>query len=279
MARTWREKFWELWASRSGVVLVVLILLCVAMLYISVKLTTTQPVWAQWLDKLATIGLGVIVVQIVVRYLVFKEAVDRMVEHFELRDAVRDAGFIRMEWFDGIDWERLFTSSKTVEMYFTSNTTWIDTHIDRITQFLVKPGNVLTVVLRDPDVGPLDALARRFDETEADRRGRIVRSANTLNRARPSGSDSDGQRLKLLRHSRDAVYSYYRFDDTAMLVPYKLRPGRGPGQVPVFFYHTSGTVYLPSVCPISWARTLGRYTVPSLSSLFSKTHGPRRPSR
>ncbi len=160
-----------------------------------------------------------------------------------LRDRTRDAGFREMRWFDDINWESLFASCNTVDAFFTSNTHWTASQIDRIKRFLSKTENCLTVVIRNPDLESLAGLAARFLEDTRRRFEKILETAKTLLTAYDQIPLEKRGTLRLLTHSRDATHTYYRFGNTVLFVPYRLRPDWAPGEVPVLFFNTAGSFF------------------------------------
>jgi hypothetical protein len=158
-------------------------------------------------------------------------------------DQVQDSGFQEMRWFDNIDWEYLFSSCNRVELFFTSNTTWTKANITRIRDFLSKRDNHMTIVIREPDLASLTALAARFGEDPRKRYDGIIETAKMFLDAFEELPTGPRGELKLLLHPRDATHSYYRFGDVVLFVPYKLRPGRAPGEIPVLYFTSSGMFY------------------------------------
>jgi len=148
-----------------------------------------------------------------------------------------------IQWFDNIDWQKLFTNCNRIEALFTSNTHWTRVHIDRIKRFLSEKDNFLTIVIRSPAPDSLAGLATRFSEDAKRRFEKILETAEILLAAYEQIPQETRGEFKLFHHARDATHSYYRFGDTVLFVPYKLRPGWAPGEVPVLFFSTADAFY------------------------------------
>lgn len=151
------------------------------------------------------------------------------------------AGLLRIgsTYLGELEWKQLFAEVSELDIVVAYGQTWRNMHARELAQVAARPNSRIRVFLADPDDELTVAiLADRFDATPDELRSRITatRSAyETLSR-------SNHAQIEVYYRPGDRVFSFYRFDDIAVVGLYSHSRARGAA-VPVFVCARPGELY------------------------------------
>jgi len=153
---------------------------------------------------------------------------------------LEDAGIkiVAMDFRDTrIDWKAMFSSSTRLDLWIAYGSTWRHSHLSEIEQFLKDKGNLLQIALPDPnDERVIRTLADRFSEEPAKLEAKIKETIKEFqNLAAGEG------KVRIFLASSVPLFTFYRFNNTAVLAFYNHRKGRM--SVPTFVCTKEGTLY------------------------------------
>lgn len=143
--------------------------------------------------------------------------------------------------FYDLDWEGYFKYAKEVDIFISYGGSWRGAKESFIKMFAARSGVKIRLVLPDPENQPLvRELARRFNKTESEMKGRIDRAIyefNDLLKDKPC-------EYELYLTTCAPLYGYYRFDRKMVITIFTQGVNRtsvpailtdGDGSLPNFF--------------------------------------------
>jgi hypothetical protein len=154
---------------------------------------------------------------------------------------VQTAGLLRMgaTYLSELEWKQLFAEVGELDIVVAYGQTWRNMHARELTQLAARPDSRIRVFLADPDDEfTVTLLADRFDTAPDDLRARIVATRADYEALRQPG----GARIEVHYRPGDRVFSFYRFDDIAVVGLYSHSRARGAA-VPVFVCSRPGELY------------------------------------
>lgn len=160
-----------------------------------------------------------------------------------LVDDIETTGLARVseKWQGEVDWPSLFNASSTFACFFMYARTWRNSYRDNLLRFARRPGASACIVLPDPDIPSLVThLATRIGVEPADMEARI---RETTREIQDFFSARQGMKASLaIWYAPIApVFSYYKFDNTAVFTLYKHSIEKI--EVPTFVVRKGGTLY------------------------------------
>jgi hypothetical protein len=148
---------------------------------------------------------------------------------------------ISKDFQTGIDWESHFHSVRELDIFFAYGRTWRNAHISKLREVASRKDTEIRVLLPDPeDEKTTHELARRFNYSDDKVRDLIREAEEYFENLRPSKSSS-GAKIEIWFLPATPVFSFYRFDDIAVLALLSHR--RQLVEVPSFVCEKGGTLY------------------------------------
>ena len=154
---------------------------------------------------------------------------------------VEAAGLLRIgaTYLSDLEWKQLFAEVTELDIVVAYGQTWRNLHARELAQLATRPDSRIRVFLADPhDAFTVALLADRFDTTPDELRTRITVTRSDYEALRrPAGAQID-----VYYRPGDRVFSFYRFDDIAIVGLYSHSRIRGAA-VPVFVCARPGELY------------------------------------
>lgn len=153
---------------------------------------------------------------------------------------VRAAGLTRIgaTYMTSLEWSRLFAGVHELDIYVAYGQTWTRMNGRDLARLSARPSACIRVILADPDDDlTVTVLARRFNLTTDELRHRIHGTHADYTALR-----GDGATVEIYYWSGDRTFSFYRFDDTAVIGLYSHSRTRA-ASVPVFVCQQPGDLY------------------------------------
>lgn len=154
---------------------------------------------------------------------------------------VKTAGLLRIgaTYLGELEWKQLFAEATELDIVVAYGQTWRNLHARELAQLAARPGCRVRVVLADPhDELTVAVLAERFDITHDELRARITTTRSAYQALRRP----DGAQIEVYYRAGDRVFSFYRFDDIAVVGLYSHSHARGAA-VPVFVCARPGELF------------------------------------
>jgi hypothetical protein len=154
---------------------------------------------------------------------------------------VQTAGLLRIgaTYLSELEWKQLFADVTELDIVVAYGQTWRNMHHRELALLAARPGSRIRVFLADPDDDfTIALLADRFDTAPDDLRDRITATRADYEALRQQG----GARIEVYYRPGDRLFSFYRFDDIAVVGLYSHSRARGAA-VPVFVCSRPGELY------------------------------------
>lgn len=188
-------------------------------------------------ERMAELSLTVVVLQLLVRFWLVGQAEAAFFERLKVRDSLVKSGFQDFFWFDKVPWEELFQNAADVEIFAITARSLTGERIGVVRGFMRRPNTKLTIIVHDPE--DADAMAqfdKRFGERPGTRREKIIQNVRELQEM-ASAEGLKEERFKICFTRGSPSYTYYRFDDSVLYVPYLIKPNtRVPDHIPAFLF-------------------------------------------
>jgi hypothetical protein len=151
------------------------------------------------------------------------------------------AGLLRIgaTYLGDLEWKQLFAEVTELDIVVAYGQTWRNMHARELAQVAARPDSRIRVFLADPnDELTLAILADRFDSTPHEMRSRLTATHSAYETLR----QPNGAQINVYYRPGDRVFSFYRFDDIAVVGLYSHSRARGAA-VPVFVCARPGELY------------------------------------
>ncbi|MGH3827260.1 MAG: hypothetical protein ACRDQX_08815 [Pseudonocardiaceae bacterium] len=151
------------------------------------------------------------------------------------------AGLLRIgaTYLSELEWRQLFAEASEIDIVVAYGQTWRNMHARELAQVAARPDRRVRVVLADPhDEFTVAVLADRFNIIHDELRARITATRSAYEALRRS----DGAQIEVFYRPGDRVFSFYRFDDIAVVGLYSHSRARGAA-VPVFVCARPGELF------------------------------------
>jgi hypothetical protein len=154
---------------------------------------------------------------------------------------VETAGLLRIgaTYLSELEWKQLFAEVTELDIVVAYGQTWRNVHARELAQAAARPDSRIRVFLADPhDEFTVALLADRFDTKPDELRTRITATRSDYEALRrPAGAQ-----IEVYYRPGDRLFSFYRFDDIAVVGLYSHSRARGAA-VPVFVCARPGDLY------------------------------------
>lgn len=132
------------------------------------------------------------------------------------------------------DWTRLFSAVKELDILVSYARTWRNAHLQELRTLVGTPGVRVRLILPDPDDdAAVGTLAERYATTVEEVRNRISEAAREF--------VGLGAAVRVWYMKGAPMYSWYRFDDLAVMSFYNHQVDRSP--VPAFIVEQGGVLF------------------------------------
>jgi predicted phosphodiesterase len=150
---------------------------------------------------------------------------------------VQEIGLHDFFWFDEVPWSRYFKGANQVEIFALRAAFLFDSQIETVRQFLRREGTTLTLIVHDPaDEKAMEWFDQQFGEVRGTRKRKIEEVLNEVKKLRKEAETRGKIDVRFIRGPHKLKYTYYRFDDTILFVPYRVLVTRGPNAIPTFVF-------------------------------------------
>jgi hypothetical protein len=167
--------------------------------------------------------------------------VDEMFERFGTSGDVKTAGLVRIgsNYTADPDWDSYFAGVSRLDIMVAYAHTWRNQHLLKLREVASRPDARIRVYLPDPtDTLGIEVLAAKFGSDSARLKQNIEEARREfMTLARPNGAD-----VKVLYRPAYSVFSFYRFDSTAVVTLYSHSRERQPN-VPTFVCKSGGSLF------------------------------------
>ena len=145
---------------------------------------------------------------------------------------------VAMDFRDSrIDWKTMFSSSTRLDIWIAYGTTWRNSHLPEIEQFLKNKENLIQIAIPNPnDQRIVQTLAHRFGMEPAQLEVKIRETIREFQ----SLTVGEGK-VRIYLASSVPLFTFYRFNNSAVVAFYNHRKGRM--SVPTFVCTKEGTLY------------------------------------
>ena len=133
----------------------------------------------------------------------------------------------------------MFRTVRHLDIFAAYASTWRNNNMAELRQVAERSGGRIRVFLPDPDDDrTVGMLAARFSITEEELRRRINEGADGfLSMRQPHGAQ-----IEVYYAPGDRMFTFYVFDDTAVITLYRHKPDRS-GVIPTLVVEAGGTWY------------------------------------
>ncbi|MFG2018943.1 hypothetical protein [Actinomadura geliboluensis] len=167
--------------------------------------------------------------------------VDEMHEKFEMSADVKTAGLVGIgtNYVADPDWDSYFAGVSKLDIFVAYGQTWRNQHLTQLREVARRPDARIHVYLPDPeDATELKALARKFGSDLSSLRQKIEETRAAFQElAQPGGAE-----VTVYYRPPYSVFSFYRFDSTAVITLYSHSRRRQPG-VPTLICKAGGSLF------------------------------------
>jgi hypothetical protein len=137
------------------------------------------------------------------------------------------------------DWPELFRTVRHLDVFAAYASTWRNNNLAELQQVAERSGGRIRVFLPDPgDERTIGTLAVRFAISKEELQRRINETADGFLSMR----QSHGAKIDVYYAAGDRMFTFYIFDDTAVITFYRHKPDRS-GVIPTVVVEAGGTWY------------------------------------
>jgi hypothetical protein len=158
----------------------------------------------------------------------------------QLSEDVRAAGLLRigMDYVREVDWENMFKTVKKLDIFFAYGRSWRRDNGEHLASAAKRGGLQVRVVLPNPDKGEVvSQLAVQFNQKPDHLRAYIQEAKIDFDEK----FECLGSRYSISYFDEHPAFSYYRFDNIAVVAFYSnRRPYKKP---PILQLESAGTLY------------------------------------
>lgn len=154
-----------------------------------------------------------------------------------ISDDIKSSGILEFtsDFKESVDWSDLFSHASNIDIFFSYGNTWTNNNIDRIRSFSRKNKrgkiNLFIPDINNDDI--ISELSRRYSITNDELINKINYSIESIKNAH--------KKTKVIYIKVTPVYTFYRFDNKAVIALYKHRRDKEP--VPTFVVKKGGELY------------------------------------
>jgi hypothetical protein len=226
----------NLWIIVGAFVVAALGILC---LYFA-----SEGIWKDLFRELGSLLFVSATITVVWELLGKRAFLDEILAKVEISQEIKFSGICQItDTFhdEAIDWKHYFKKCIKLDICFAYGHSWRGHYAEELRNFASREGNRVRVVLPDPDhEETVMELARRFNYTPQRLVGAIREAESYFGSLRPP-EGAKGATIDIWFLPLALVFSFYRFDDIAIIAFYTHR--REQVSVPTFVCETGGTLY------------------------------------
>lgn len=146
---------------------------------------------------------------------------------------------ISTQFFDDAAWEQCFKGVQKLDIFAAYAQTWRNMNLARLQKVANRSNGRIRVYLADPDDEfTMATLAQRFGTDPQELRRRIWATKEGFEDLRVAG----GASIDVFFWPGDRVYTFYRFDNRAIISMYKHNKGRSP-ILPTIMCESGGSLF------------------------------------
>jgi hypothetical protein len=239
-----RKKIAEVVLQRAVIFSLILMLVGLTLLYLSTKFEEWQwPIRTTLTREFGAFCLVSFILGLWWDFIGRRSFADEILSKVGMSRDLELAGIttVAMDFRDSrIDWRSMFSTSTRLDIWMSYGSTWRNSHLSEIEQFLQVKGNLLQVAVPNPDdARMMDTLAERFSEDATALQGKVKQTIRDF-QSLATGATGRGK-VKIYLASSVPLFTFYRFNNLAILAFYNHRKGRSP--VPTLVCRKEGTLY------------------------------------
>ncbi|MFG1916773.1 hypothetical protein [Micromonospora sp. NPDC048898] len=146
---------------------------------------------------------------------------------------------ISTQFFDDAAWEQCFKGVEKLDIFAAYAQTWRNMNLARLQKVAARSKGRIRIYLADPEDAPtMVTLSNRFGTEPEELRRRIWATKEGFEELRVSG----GASVEVFFWPGDRVYTFYRFDNRAIMSMYKHNKGRSP-ILPTIMCESGGSLF------------------------------------
>jgi hypothetical protein len=179
--------------------------------------------------------------------LLFNQITNKVAEVTKVSVSMIETGItdIKIPW-NTLDFSGLINNSqKEIIIVGTYFSTWLNTNFDSLQNFVRKKDSKLQFIFIDPEnETTVKSLQDKFFEAEKQKVDLNAKIQESINRIKALNSTSAPKKIIIRGQKFPPTYSFYKFDDKIVIVPYLMRSGR-TNQIPSLLIEKklNGTLY------------------------------------
>lgn len=228
--------------SRDWITILLTIIIAFIVLFINEKYLITFSVLSKVVESLTVSFVIVFILSIITNRFFFDEIIQRVVGTLKMSLNASRLGLsdIHSSYSDSkINYSELITSStKNIDILSIYSSTWLNSHITELKNFLETNLDAkMRFIFLDDNCETKKSLEFKFNigaSTNTNLSQKICESITTIKNGLKSITNYQN-RIEIYTQQFPYSYSLFRFDDTAVIIPYKHSPGRST-EVPAFVF-------------------------------------------
>ena len=223
---------WRLAAISLGLLAIIF-----ALLYGAEFVPENHPVLRKVIQSLAALLLTSGLVSIILNLFVRKQLARFWLDAIGVRESIELAGLKDIELdFYAYDFRPLIRESKRIDIYVIHADKWLGNRINDFREFLSHKDHELRVCFLDENSPCAAVLSNDFSYPEGLLASKIENSRNAIRSIvnEIGRTDQKPAWVRIWKQNRTPKYTYYRFDETLVFVPYNLASARSIIPVLVF---------------------------------------------
>jgi hypothetical protein len=232
-----RSEFPPLAICRLAAISLGVLVLIFALLYFAEFVPDNHPVFRKVIQSLAALLLTSGLVSIMLYHFVRKQLTRFWLDAIGVKESIELAGLRHIELdFYAYDFHSLIRESKQIDIYVIHADKWLGNRLNDFREFLSHKDHELRVCFLDENSPGASALSEDFGYPAGLLASKIENSQNAI-LSIVSEIGNTGQKpawVRIWKQNRIPRYTYYRFDETFVFVPYNLGSARSVLPVLVF---------------------------------------------
>ena len=208
-----------------------------ALLYGAEFVPENHPVLRKVIQSLAALLLTSGIVSIFLNLLVRKQLVRFWLDAIGVKESIELAGLheICLDFY-AYEFGTLIRESKRIDTYVIHADKWIGNRINDFREFLSRKDHEFRICFLDEDSPCVPVLSKEFNYEEGQMASKVQTSISAI-RSLIDENTKSGQSsawVRIWKQTRTPKYTYYRFDDKFVFVPYNLASARSVIPILVF---------------------------------------------
>jgi hypothetical protein len=200
-------------------------------------------VWQTVIQNVGALLLVVVAISILWELWGKRAFLDEVLAKAQVSKEITFAGIIKItdSFHQDIDWQSYFRNVNKLDIFFAYGRTWRNSHIQELREVAAREDTRIRVVLPDPsDEHTVHELSRRFGSEPEQLKLQIREAEEYFKNLRPTAG-ARGAQIDIWFLPAAPIFTFYRFDQIAILALYSHRRERAP--IPTFICEMGGTLY------------------------------------